>query len=538
MHHRRLSRLTGALAGRLAGPLVAAVLALVSAVLSPAPAAAAAGQVYLVQASGWMDGYINNTAGAFQRRIERFVALTRQDAWPMAVASFNSHREAEKRADGCSPRLLYPVDGCVESSMLALWSEDGVRRALAAVTIPQNDTGGLANAFLEEALLRARIIALADQPQGIVWIVTNNKNAPIGTMAARDVFASSAAFMKRLSGGWEELGATGVVALPVEMAAQSASRPHFGRDAGFMIYGIAFGDVGLRLLHHVVERPQLIAEFGRAFRIRPLEREALRLVVEPQQVDEKIEVGLDRDGNVFVGGAEVGRAAPLVLRASLQNTIYPYVVRRAALRLAWQPDESAARAELRASVVPAVVEAIAPGEAREITISLDFSAVRPDDGSKLVSEAFVSSGSLRLEVADIDVEREPDAVQRLRRVFLGDAAALGGPSADDLAVPQIFLAGNRIPRSDGMLPLHFAANAYPKETILQLLAAIVALIAAGLTVAHFARRRPQIVDLDGQRVKLNLRPFERTTYTAASGRTWTVKGGLFGEKSARAAPLT
>lgn len=516
--------------------LIRAVLCATVVALAPLPAEAGAGQVYLVQASGWMDGYLNNTAGAFRRRIARFVELTRQEGWPIAVASFDSHAEATRRADGCSPHFRFPTDGCTETADLAPWSAAGVARAIDGITIPLNETGGLANAFLEEALLRTRIIELGDAPEGIVWIVTNNKNAPIGTMAPREVFASSAAFMKKLRNGWDDLGASGVVALPVEMTAQSAAFPQFGLDHGFMIYGVAFGEIGLKLLRHVVEQPALIAEFGRSFRIRPLESEALRLSIRPQQVEGGVDVEVDGDQDVYVTGAEVGRSVPLRLEASLENTIYPYVVRKAALHLSWLPDETAREATLGATIDPPVVEGIAPGEARQITVSLDFSAVRPEGVSSLKSEAFVSSGRLKLDVADIEIDRDPEAVRRLRRVFLGEAASGVAPAAEDLVIPEIFLEGRRLAHADGVLPLRFQANAYPVEAILRLLAAIFAFAAGALAVAHFARRRPQFVVLDGQRVKLNLRPFERTTYTAASGRTYAVTGGLFGERSARATP--
>jgi hypothetical protein len=518
---RRLRRLTGL--GRWLAALVVA--------LAPVAAAADPGQVYLVQASGWMDGYLNNTGGAFQGMVARFVELTRADGWPIAVASFNRQEEARARAGDCSPRTLYPVDACDEAPHLAAWSADGVARALAAVQIPRNPNGSLANSFLDEALARARDIHLGAAPQGIVWIVTNNKNAPVGEMSERAVIDSSRAFLRILG---EDPQISGVSAIPCEMRASSAAYPRFGVHHGFMIYGVAYGDSGRRLLRFVTARPEFQAEFGRPFRLRPLDDEPLRLSIAAQKADEAVDAVPDEGDGLRVTGVEVGRPAPLVLRAALENTIYPFVIARASLKLAWeQGTPGAGGGTLSASIDPTTVTDVAPGTSREITVSLDFSAIKPPEISRLKSQVFEESGRLHLEMTDIVLASDPAAVERLRKVYLGDAVGTGSPSADSLAIPEIFVAGRRLAKSDGAMPIRFVAAASPIDMFYWILLAIAVGFSVLFFIALLLKPRKRSVMIEGQRKYFYLRPMATETFVSPSGRKYTIRGGLLGERSAR-----
>ncbi len=520
---RRPSRLIGLALGL--GTLVATS--------APSSSLAGPGQVYLVQASGWMDGYLNNTGGAFQTVVARFVQLTRADGWPMAVASFNRQEEAQARGD-CSPHTLFPVDACDEASHLAPWSADGVARALAAIQIPRNANGSLANSFLDEALLRARDIQLGTTPQGIVWIVTNNKNAPVGEMSERAVIDSSRAFLRTL-GEDPEIG--GVSAVPYEMRASSAAYPRFGVHHGFMIYGVAYGETGRQLLRHVTSRPEFQAEFGRPFRLRPLDDEPLRLSIAAQKADEAVDAVPDGGDGLRVTGVEVGRPAPLVLRAALENTIYPFVISRASLKLSWEPGSSGGTGgTLAAGIDPTTVTDIAPGTSREITVTLDFSAIKPPEISRLKSQVFEESGRLHLEMTDIVLASDPAAVDRLRKVYLGDAVGAASPSVDSLAIPEIFIAGRRLAKSDGAMPISFVAAASPIDVFYWLLLAVAVGFAFLLFGLILLKPRKQSTVIEGQRKYFYLRPMGTETFVSPTGRKYTVRGALFGENRARAVP--
>ncbi|NLH82590.1 MAG: hypothetical protein GX458_17345 [Phyllobacteriaceae bacterium] len=503
-------------------------------IVMPGSALAAPGQVYLVQASGWMDGYLNDTGGAFQATIADFVRLTQVDGWPIAVASFNRQDEARLRPGDCSPRTLYPVDGCDETSRLAPWSAGGVAGALAEVRIPKNPNGSLANAFLDEALLRARDIELGANPQGVVWIVTNNKNAPIGEMSERAVIDSSRRFLRSLT---DDPQITAVSAIPVEMRAASTAYPRFGVHSGFMIYGVAYGESGRLLLRYVTSRPDLIATFGHAFKVRPLDDEPLRLRIAAQKVDDAVDVAEDGDDGLRVTGVQIGRRAPLVLHATLENTVYPFVIDKSSLKLAWASDTGSTAGILNAGIDPEVVAGIPPGSSGEITVTLDFSAVRPEELSWFKSQRFEESGRLQLQMSDLELSADPAALGRLRKVYLGNTVGPDEPSADRLAIPDIFLAGHRVAKSDGSIAIRFVASAFPIETLEAIGAILAALLSGGLLVAQFTTRRRQTVMIEGQPQYFPLRPLQRVVTTAGSGRKYVVRGGFFGSKSAKATQI-
>lgn len=499
-------------------------------------ALAAPGQVYLIQASGWMDGYLNDTDGRFQAEIADFVRLSHVDGWPMAVASFNRQDEARLRPGDCSPRTLFPVDDCEETSRLAPWSAEGVARALAAVRIPKNANGSLANAFLDEALLRARDIHLGTNPQGVVWIVTNNKNAPIGEMSERAVIDSSRRFLRSLI---EDPQITAVSAIPVEMRAASAAYPRFGVHSGFMIYGVAYGESGRLLLRHVTSRPDLIAAFGRAFRVRPLDDEPLRLRIAAQKVDDTVDVTEDGVDGLRVTGVQIGRAAPLALYATLENTVYPFVIDKASLKLVWTSDIATTdgiqkAGILSAGIEPQVVVGLPPGSSGEITVTLEFAARRLEELSRFKTQWFEESGRLQIQMSDIELSADPTALERLRKVYLGSAVGPDEPSADRLAIPDIFLSGHRIAKADGSIAIRFVASAFPIETLQAIGVILAALLSGGLLVAQFATRRRQSVMIEGQPQYFPLRPFQTVVATAGSGRRYRVRGSVFGSKSAKA----
>lgn len=506
-------------------------IALVLGLLAPTGALADPGQIYLVQASGWMDGYLNNTGGAFQATVARFVDLSRVEGWPMAVASFNRQEEARQRPGDCSPRTVFPLDVCDETPHLATWSREGVARALAEIRIPKNSNGSLANSFLDEALLRARDIHLGANPQGVVWIVTNNKNAPIGEMSERAVIDSSRSFLRMLT---EDPGISGVAAIPVEMQATSAAYPRFGVHHGFMIYGVAYGASGLQLLRYVTSRPQLIEAFGRPFRLRPLDDEPLRLRIAAQNVGDDIDVTPEGEDGLRVTGVEVGRPAPLMLQAALENTVYPFIISRASLKLAWSPDTESVAGTLAAAVEPASIADLPPGTSTEITIGLDFSAIKPEELSRFKSQVFEESGRLQLQMSNVELVTDPTAIDRLRKVYLGDAVGTGGPSVDSLTIPEIFLAGHRVAKSDGSIAIRFVASAFPIETLETIGLILLAVTLCGLLVIHFAMKRRQSVMIEGQPQYFSLRPFQNVATTAGSGRKYMVRGGIFGSRSARA----
>lgn len=513
-----------------------ASLALLATLALASAARADPGQIYLVQASGWMDGYINNTGGAFQRRVARLIELTQAPGWPIAVASFNRQKEALERGNDCSPRTVFPADDCREIPTLGPWSRDGVAGALDRIGIPANPRGGLANAFIDEALIRARTIQLGDAPNGIVWLVTNNKNAPVGDLNPSEVADNTRSFMDAMKNAPE---ISAVIAVPIEMRAVSSAHPRFGPHFGFMVYGIAYGATGRDLLKAVTSRPEFIQEFGQPFRIRPLDDEPLRLSIAPQAADESVRVSIDDDGRIRVTGVEIGRRVPLVLSGVLENTLYPHTIRKATIKIAWHPETEQPVGELTASVAPAEVSELGPRETRTVAVTLDFAAqTAPAEASWIRTQEFAESGSLLLEVTDIELSQDPAALARLKTVFLGGAVNSAAPATPDAAIPDIFLAGSTVPRSDGRVPLAFEATVSPYDTVLKILAVIVGLGFAILLWIQVFQPRRQSAVIGGQRQYFSLKPFRTTSFRAADGSEYSVRGGLFGEKSARATRIT
>ena len=170
-----------------------------------------------------MEPFLTVEGSQFRPLVEALVAAVQSPGGAVAIAAFDQDGQVPGRS---SPRILY--DGPYDAPR--------IRAAVAALDLPRK-AGGLAyaDADFNGALLGAIRTGLQGR-DGVIWMVTNNKNAPSNSA---EVARNTAAFYKALR---ESPVITRIIAYPVRM-------PLKGRnfsEGGFVIYGIGYGAGGGR----------------------------------------------------------------------------------------------------------------------------------------------------------------------------------------------------------------------------------------------------------------------------------------------------
>ncbi|TXN57439.1 hypothetical protein FV228_25610, partial [Methylobacterium sp. WL18] len=268
-------------------------------------------QVFLVQDSGWMEPFLTAEGSQFRPLVEALVAAARVPGADLAVATFDQDGQVPGRP---SPRILY--EGAYDAAR--------VRSAIAAIDLPRKaGSAAYADADFNGALLGAIRTGLRGR-DGVIWMITNNKNSP-GNSA--EVERNTAAFYAALRGSD---AISRIVAYPVRM-------PLKGRnfsEGGFVIYGIGYGAAGGRALEAALAAPGLKALFSHPpVSLKPVLTGGLTLRFDRLDAG-GLQAGLE-NGVLVVRGADASAGTVLRLTAHLRNDLYPQRVAAARLALRW-----------------------------------------------------------------------------------------------------------------------------------------------------------------------------------------------------------
>ncbi|KST57188.1 hypothetical protein AO398_26025, partial [Methylobacterium sp. GXS13] len=364
-------------------------------------------QVFLVQDSGWMEPFLTAEGSQFRPLVEALVAAARVPGADIAVATFGQARQVGGRP---SPRILY--DGAYDAAR--------IRAAIAAIDLPRKaGSAAYADADFNGALLGAIRTGLRGR-DGVIWMVTNNKNSP-GNSA--EVARNTAAFYTALR---ESDAISRIVAYPVRM-------PLKGRnfaEGGFVIYGIGYGAAGGRALEAAVAAPGLKALFNHPpVNLKPVLAGGLTLRFDRLDTG-GLQAGLE-NGVLVVRGADATAGTALRLTAHLQNGLYPQRVAATRLALSWS--EVGTEAGLaQAAVSPAEIADLAPqAESGPLSVVLTLPPIRRPSGlAGLLSDGRTVDGTLTLRLAGLRPTLDPAFLGRVRPTFgsgLVSGVQVGGP---------------------------------------------------------------------------------------------------------------
>jgi hypothetical protein len=464
--------------------------------VAAAPDAKPVPQLFLIQNSGWMEPFYTDPQSRFRVMVSSLISESAAVGAPVIVATFNRNGQVPGRE---SPEVIYqgPNDPA------------RVRDAIAAITIPRKPSGAFVDSDFEEALRRGATNLLGSKP-GIIWFISNNQNAPSGNDA--NWLQLSQDFSRLLL---EAKQFSRVYAHPVRDEVESAQ---FGRREGFIFYAIAYGRKAGPALDALVARPGLRDLLGSpAARLRPVDRFATGFRLDA--ASDALQV--DRDWIQITGD---GSARRLVLKGSVENRLYPFVIRSARLDLRFRP--LPAQPGLEALRVQTDTRALANipalGRSGPIGIALDIPAL-PMAG--LLDTERRAAGVLTLQLSDIKYEWDRDFLNRLKAV---PATGVLSEQAQSQLVasqlPPVFLAPLKVKTSQSDLRLQMIA----KRSLWWLWVAVPLLAAAlfGLwwRSGQGKKRVSHVVDLNGERKDVRIAKGEKLTLANSRDERFVVTG--------------
>lgn len=386
-------------------------------------------QAYLVQDSGWMEPFYADARAPFRPLVEALVAQSRLSDVPVAVAAFDQDGEVPGRP---SPHPLFA--GSYDAAPIAA--------ALRELQPPRKPSGAYADTDFAGAFAAARRNLLAGG-EGVVWIVTNNKNSPSNSA---EVKRNTQRFYAELAG---DARITRIAGFLVRMPAQ-------GRDfaeRGLVVYAVAVGENGARALDLILSDAsplrQGLFRGNPPLRLKPLTRQAIELRIDRSQADNAASAWTEK-GVLIVRGVPEGRAGRLHLTGVVRNALYPYRIEQATLTPVWTRFGARDGAAAQASISPDRLHNLsgAGHGGQPVTLDLVLPPLRSRD---LLQGEGVADGVLEVRLSDVRLGFDPAFLERAQGVFGGDVlqAAAGAPGA----LPDLFYRGRDVREATTRLPV-------------------------------------------------------------------------------------
>ncbi len=463
------------------------------------PARAAVTSVYLIQNSGWMEPFYTDARAPFRPLLGALVAAS-QAGGEVVVADFDQDGQLVPRR---SPHVDYrgPDDPA------------RIDAAIAALDLPVQANGHLTDADFDGALVRGINTVLDGRP-GIVWLVTNNRNSPGNSQRVDE---NTRDFARRLA---DSPALPLIVAYPVRLAAQ-------GREYsanGLIIYGIAYGDEAAVALRRLTRAPGLTRLFADpAVQLKPLDQAPLAFTplssTTPGLVADRLP-----DGSLRIAGVPGGRASSVEIAGALRSDYYPHEIDGARLSLRWEG--GAGIPNLDATIDPAILEHLAPGQAAPVRLRLAVPQIdRARGPAGWLQRDVTLHGVLRIELGQLSLSLAPAFAAKVSQI-----AAL-----DQL--PAVFFDNRAVTAATASLPVTLTVHFSAWPLIRAVLGLLLALALLALVLVMLRREREHVVSLDGQMRRVRLRPFQTRQLTLPNGQAFRVRGRLAGPPSIHALPV-
>ena len=441
-------RLCGGFLRRAAALLLLASLSATNALAAPMQ------QTFLVQNSGWMEPFYADRTSKFKPLIGSVVRAVAAAEDPVTIAAFNQSTPGNP-----SPALLYQGAG----------AGDPVQALAGLGVATKNRSRALADTDFQEAIADAK--RRFNGAPGIVWIFTNNKNSPNNDP---QTLLRNEDFYRVLH---LDPAITRTLAYPVKM-------PLAGKlyeASGLMVYALACGDAASAHLAALVEGGALAKVFANPpARLKPIDRESVRLVPKGVVNSPNVTIGLARDGRTVLVDVAASDVLPVVqIKAAFQNMLYPYVIAHAqtgaTLRGAW--------GESSVGITPVAVEQVQPGEQRQVTVTLPMPLAQvpsPWSGAALsaMGKKLVIPAVLQISLAGQQLLMSDEFKRSMEDLFPGDPLS------------RVFLPPESVKASSASVPLLIRIQ-YPLLPVIMAVLAALSLLAAAIAAVVLAGREPR-----------------------------------------------
>lgn len=457
-------------------------------------------QVVLVQNSGWMEPFYSDPKSAFKPLVTELVSNVVQPGDALVLAAFN-----QSLPGAPSPR------GLLSEQVDAATVHAHVAAALAGLGTARKPGGSaLADTDLGEAV-NAAVNGVLQGKSGIVWLITNNRNSPNNDQATA---ARNREFYALIHHG---AAIDKALAFPLRMPVEGQ---HY-RANGLMVYAFAVGREGARALDGLLAagRVQRVITEPPA-RLKPLDRDTVRLV--PRRVENApgVEFSMDRGGLLHADVAPDARAPGATILWHLENTIYPYTIVEATL---------SARSLLAGENRPialgsTTVRALAPGLAVPLTSTMQLPVAQlPGKWSlaalKSAGSAYVLPGRIEVHLQGQRLALSQAFRERMAALFPGDP------------LPDIFTPPAEIQASTATLPIEVSVH-YGAAPLVALIGGVLALLAAGAGAA-WAYGRPRLAWVTVEDEVRSVRTRAGATqaiYDKAGNQVASLKTSVFGHQ--------
>jgi hypothetical protein len=468
------------------------------ALLCGAGAAWATPHVFLVQNSGWMEPFYSDPASPFKPLVAELALAVTQPGDALVLAAFN-----QSQPNAPSPRALV-------STTVDKGTRLAVTRALAGLDTAHKAGGALADTDLGEAVSASLTQALGGR-DGIVWLVTNNRNSPNNDQATAQ---RNREFYRLIHQGGKIRTA---LAFPLRMPVQGA---HY-RANGLMVYAFAIGENGARALDALLASGavrKVITE--PPARLKPLDRDTVRLV--PRKVENApgVSFAMSRNGVLRADVAPDATAPNAKIAWHLENTMYPYTIVSASLSA-----RSKLGGENRAVTLGSTrVAALAPGKPQPLGSTLQLPVAQlPGKWSmaalKSAGSAYVLPGTIEVHLAEQKLALSAGFRERMTELFPGDP------------LPDIFTPPAQVQESTAVLPIEVRVH-YGSGPLLAAGGALLALLAAGAAAAYgWMRPRRALLTVEDEQRTMHARTGTvQPIYDKAGNEVARLKTTLFGHQ--------
>lgn len=455
-------------------------------------------QVFLVQNSGWMEPFYLDPASSFKPLVKQ-LAATAAGNGEVVIGAFN-------QADNQHPSPEWTYRGPGTHTKLA----DSVDQ----LTLARKAGGAYADTDFKQALLAAVTTALEGR-EGIVWIVTNNRNSPNNSSETQ---LKNREFYDLLH---KEDSISRIAAFPQKMPVKG---PNYQAN-GLMIYALAYGKNAGPALEQILAQPALASLLNDSHvRLKPLTRSAVRFIPTGVQDSKDVSAELAPDQQTVVLNIDVDSSPKTaVLLGQFENQFNPYQIHDAKIDMSLDmPGET-----LQSSISLERISDLEPGaRSAPLAISLQLPALPSQWSSEVIfSSGYQRAGAIEIRLSEQQLRISQDFITRMNELFPGDA------------LPEVFVPSSDANNSATRLPIVLKVS-YPLLPVLLLLGLFVLLLIGALVLLAMAGgKKTFTVAVEGIAQPYPLKPFSSVSvYDAQQNRVATLKRGLFGARIEEQAP--
>jgi hypothetical protein len=466
-------------------------------------------QVFLVQNSGWMEPFYTDPNSPLRPFLNRLASGANLRGVDVVIASFNQDGQVAGRR---SPEVRY--EGPYDAAR--------VRAAVDAIDLPRKASGAYADADFQGAL-RGTMERVLGGGQGVIWLVTNNKDAPDNSQA---VVANTEAFYQILR---QNPAITAVAAFPMR---REVTGPNF-RERGLIFYAIAVGPRGRAALDAILKdgAPARALFPAPPVRLKPLTENPVELLLNSETAEVTAEV---RGGRLLVSG--VPSSGGIVrLRGRLRNSFYPQNIAEARMSAEWRahsPELAGAQARMRPETITNVP---ADGLSGPVQLELRLPEIPRASGiAGWFEEERVVMGELEVKLESIDFTLDRGFVSRLSAITgTGALQAEQAEAAMSANLPPVFMDYQRVSSSAMRVPVQINVKYSAWPLILLILFGLLLLLALIVLFIKATRAKAHDVMIGRHRQRVTVKPFEKKLVTNIDGASAQVRGSLFGAPSVR-----